>query len=359
MEEKSGASNDQYISDLSAEDKQRIEEISKSLDLTKVQTSIQYAAGAQRRLSNLSSRLLKRMDSNTSMQESARLVDELLRIIDEISSLDEPRGFLSRLFGGQQRYLKRFEDADLAIDSLASEMDIMRINLLKDNVILEEMYKENLRQLKALEIYIAAGEKALEEAKKTLSETEKTGNPIQDSRIASLESGIRSFEKRLHDLKLSRAIAIQTAPQIALLQENNRRIGERLQMIIYQTVPLWRNQVALAAGLDKQNAALSSARLAGKQSIEETAKLSNEIKQAAKKLADVKKQGGAEAQAVERANEELKQTIARAQEIQQEGRQKRVDAERELSRLSAQISELNGPIKESAHSDLLKPQEKR
>ncbi|MDO5021794.1 MAG: toxic anion resistance protein [Eubacteriales bacterium] len=337
------------------EEQQQIEEIAKSLDLSRVQTSVQFGAGVQRRLSDLSDRLLRRMESNTSLNESAKLIDELLHLIEEISAFEEPKGFFAGLFGGRERYLKRFEDADLAIDSLASEMDIMRLGLLKDNVIMEEMYKENLLRLKMLEIYIEAGEKALAEAQAKLAVTQKTGNIIEDSRLSNLEAGIRSFEKRLHDLKLSRTIALQTAPQIALLQENNRRIGERLQMIIYQTVPLWRNQVALAAGLDKQNAVLNRTRLAGQKSIEETKKLSQDIKQAAQRLSDIKKQGGAEAQAIERANEELKQTVLKAQAIQQAGEQQRLDAEKELSKLSMQISQLNGPIKDSTHRELLKP----
>jgi uncharacterized protein YaaN involved in tellurite resistance len=344
---------------LSAKDKLQIEEIAKNLDLSSTQSSVQFASAVQSSLSKLSDRILRRMDSNASIQESAELIDELLKIINETSSFEEPKGFLGKILGRQEKYNKRFEDADLAIDSLAAEMDIMRINLLKENVILEEMYRENLRQLRMLEIYIAAGEKALEDAKKALSETEKTNDIIKDSSITNLETGIRSFEKRLYDLRLSRTIALQTAPQIALMQENNRLICERLETIMSHTIPLWRKQIAIAAGLEKQNAALNKSKLIGRQSIDETAKLSKEIKQAAQKLADAKKQGDEQAEIMEKANEELKRTIAKAQRIGQDSAQNRLDAEKEFSKISAQMSELNGPIRKSAHRDLLKPKDER
>jgi uncharacterized protein YaaN involved in tellurite resistance len=342
---------------LSAKDKLQIEEIAKNLDLSSTQSSVQFASAVQSSLSKLSDRILRRMDSNASIQESAELIDELLKIINETSSFEEPKGFLGKILGRQEKYNKRFEDADLAIDSLAAEMDIMRINLLKENVILEEMYRENLRQLRMLEIYIAAGEKALEDAKKALSETEKTNDIIKDSSITNLETGIRSFEKRLYDLRLSRTIALQTAPQIALMQENNRLICERLETIMSHTIPLWRKQIAIAAGLEKQNAALNKSKLIGRQSIDETAKLSKEIKQAAQKLADAKKQGDEQAEIMEKANEKLKRTIAKAQKIGQYSAQNRLDAEKEFSKISAQMSELNGPIRKSAHRDLLKPKD--
>ena len=270
----------------SVDEQEEIAQIASGLNIDEPNSIIRFASGAQNSISDVSNRLLRRMNTDTA-ERSADIINELLKIFDELVNAGAPKGIARFLPGSFSRYEKRFDDMQNAIYSLAGELDIMRIELLKDNAIMEKLYDENLQELRRLEKYIAAGEAVIDYAKK--EETiEKSGDIMAQSKAAERQIAISRLEKRLHNLHLSRTMAMQMAVQISIMKDNNTKIAEKINIILTQTLPLWQRQTALASGLDKQKTALQSQRQANITAMEQMKQKTEEINQLAKSMQENK-----------------------------------------------------------------------
>jgi len=270
----------------SVDEQEEIAQIASGLNIDEPNSIIRFASGAQNSISDVSNRLLRRMNTDTA-ERSADIINELLKIFDELVNAGAPKGIARFLPGSFSRYEKRFDDMQNAIYSLAGELDIMRIELLKDNAIMEKLYDENLQELRRLEKYIAAGEAVIDYAKK--EETiEKSGDIMAQSKAAERQIAISRLEKRLHNLHLSRTMAMQMAVQISIMKDNNTIIAEKINIILTQTLPLWQRQTALASGLDKQKTALQSQRQANITAMEQMKQKTEEINQLAKSMQENK-----------------------------------------------------------------------
>ena len=295
----------------SVDEQKEIAQIAGALNIDEPNSIIRFASGAQNSISDISNRLLRRMNTDTA-ERSADIINELLKIFDELVDAGAPKGIARFLPGSFSRYEKRFDDMQNAIYSLAGELDIMRIELLKDNAIMEKLYIENLSELRRLEKYIAAGEAVIDYSKKEETQ-EKSGDIMAQNKAAERQIAISRLEKRLHNLHLSRTMAMQMAVQMGILKDNNTKIAEKINIILTQTLPLWQRQTALASGLDKQKTALESQRKANITAMEQMKQKTEEINQLAKSMQENK----GDASLMEEANIKLKQAVEDAAKIQE------------------------------------------
>jgi uncharacterized protein YaaN involved in tellurite resistance len=218
------------------------------------------------------------------------------------------------------------------------------MGLLKDITVLQKMYDLNLEYLKQLDLYIAAGDKLLEELNtKTLAEAEAeaavTKDPLDAQKVADLRQNIARFERRLHDLKLSRMISIQTAPQVRLIQNNNQSLVEKIQASVLTTIPLWKNQIVIAISLYRQKKAVELQKEVSETTNELLAKNAEMLRTTSGDIAREVERGVVDIETLQKVNNDLIATIEETLRIQEEGRVKRREAEGQLAQMEAELKE--------------------
>ena len=213
---------------------------------------------------------------------------------------------------------------------------------LKDMTVLDKMYELNLDYLKQLDVYIAAGEQALQELHQTKipaleAEVAATSDVMAAQRLADLQQAATRFERRLHDLKLTRMIAIQTAPQIRLIQGNDQNLVEKIQSSILTTVPLWKNQIVIAISLYRQQKAVELQKQVTDTTNELLAKNAELLKDGSAKVGREVERGVVDVETLRKVNDDLVATLEETISIQEEGRARRVQAEGEIGRLQVEL----------------------
>jgi uncharacterized protein YaaN involved in tellurite resistance len=241
-----------------------------------------------------------------------------------------------------KKFIAQYEKVSVHIERIIGELDKARVTLLKDISMLDSMYETNLQYLRNLDYYIAAGMVKLKELQeKTLPElkakAEASNDPKDTQRLQDFSQAMNRFEKKIHDLKLSRLIAIQTAPQLRLIQGNNQALVEKIQSSILNTIPLWKNQIVIAVSLFRQKKSLELQKEVSKTTNELLAKNSELLKQSSIDIAKENERGIVEVETLKKVNQDLITTIEETLKIQAEGRTKRQAAESEIIRLEGEL----------------------
>ena len=260
-------------------------------------------------------------------------------------------GFLDRipLFRDASRSLKKFmqryETLEVQIDRIEGEMDKARMELLKDIGMFDSLYEKNLEYFRELQIYIAAGEEKIAETRnETLpalrAEAEAKGDPMSAQLVTDFEDTVNRFEKKVHDLKLSKMIAIQTAPQIRLIQNNDKLLVEKIQTAVLNTIPLWKSQIVIALGLNRQQGVLRMQREVTDTTNALLRKNSELLKQNTGEAARESERGIVDIETLKKVNQDLLETIEETIRIQQEGRTARLNAEAELAGIENQLKSM-------------------
>ena len=317
------------IEELTPEQRERVEELKNSIDLMDSQTALQYGIGAQRNISSFSDNILAQVRSKDSGYVGELMSDLVLKVKDVgVDQLDD--GILDKI--------------PFLIDRIEQELEQARMQMLKDVTMFDGLYEKNLEYFQELQIYIAAGEEKLKELRETTlpklhAEASAKGDPMSAQAVRDFEDTVNRFEKKIHDLKLSKTIAIQTAPQIRLIQNNDKMLVDKIQTAVFSTIPLWKSQVVIALGLHRQETVLQMQRSVTDATNTLLTKNAELLKQNSVDVAKESERGIVDLETLKKVNADLISTIEETIKIQQEGRAARQNAEVELAGIEERLKQ--------------------
>lgn len=236
----------------------------------------------------------------------------------------------------------KYDKAEANISKICKTLEGYQVQLMKDAALLDKMYQQNLEYYKELNLYIAAGKKKIEDVRtkelpEMIKKAETSGFPEDIQAAKDLESLCVRFEKKVHDLELTRMIAVQTAPQIRLVQNNDTLMVEKIQSTIVNTVPLWKSQMVLALGVEHSSQAAAAQREVTDMTNELLRRNAEKLKMASVESARESERGIVDMETLKATNESLISTLDEVMQIQQEGRTKRREAEQEIQRLEGEL----------------------
>ena len=328
--------------EMTPEERQQVLDLAAQIDISDSQSVIQYGNLAQSEISKFSDAMLDQIRAKDSGEVGEALTELLVKVQDvNVDSLDpNQKGFsLSKLFGGlkkeTQKFISRYDKISVQIEKIVDQLDRAKLQLIRDITTLDTMYEKNLEYLKQLDIYIMAGTLKLKDLNdKVMPElkekAQRTGDAMDAQKVKDMAELISRFEKKIHDLKLSRMIAIQSAPQIRLIQNNDQTLVEKIQSSIMNTIPLWKNQMAIAITMLRQQSALQLQRDVTNATNNLLARNSEMLKTSSIEIARENERGIVDIQTLKKVNEDLIVTLEETLKIQQEGREKRAQVEMEL-----------------------------
>ena len=331
-------------STLTSEEKKMIEDFVNQIDLTKSNQILQYGVGAQKKIADFSESAL----NNVKTKDLGEIGEMLSGVVTELKSFDvdeEERGFLG-LFKKSSNKLAsmkaKYDKAEVNINKICETLEAKQMQLLKDIAMLDKMYDLNKTYFKELSMYIMAGKKKLNKVQKEelpvlMEKSAASGLPEDAQAVNDLVAICNRFEKKLHDLELTRMISIQMAPQIRLVQGNDTIMAEKIQSTIVNTIPLWKGQMVLALGVTHSGQAAKAQREVTDMTNELLRKNAEILKTATIDTAKESERGIVDIETLRITNESLISTLDEVMRIQTDGRQKRKEAEIELSRIESEL----------------------
>lgn len=340
--------NDKELS-LSPDEKKRVAEIKKDIQLKDPGDILAYGSGAQTKVSEFADQVLSEIKTKDSGYAGELLNNLLFKIkdLDLDSYGKEGSGLakipvLGRLFDKSRNFLARFEDLHGQIDKIVDELHSTRTNLTKDISLLQALYDRNLEYFKELQIYIAAGDEKLQELRENTlpamkKKAEEKGDTLSSQEYQDLSQMVDRFEKKVHDLKLSRILSLQTGPQIRLVQNGNQLLVEKIQSSILNTIPLWKSQIVITLGLLRQKKALEAQKEVSQTTNDLIQKNAEMLKTGTLEIAKESERGIIEIETLKKVNDQLISTIDETLKIQEEGRKKRREAEKDLIEIENQV----------------------
>lgn len=328
---------------LSDEERKMVEEFALQINLQDSTSILQYGAGTQKKMADFSEAALEKVRTKD-MGEVGRLLSDVVAELKGFDGEDE-KGFLGFFKKGKNKVeaLKtKYTKVETNIENICKILENHQVQLLKDIAVMDKMYESNLTYFKELTMYIMAGKRKLEmvrdgEMAMLLEKAKASGLPEDVQAAKDMESMCQRFEKKLHDLDLTRTISIQTAPQIRLVQGNNTLMVEKIQSTIVNTVPLWKSQMVLALGIEHSNQAVKAHREVTDMTNELLRKNADKLKMATVETARETERGIVDVETLQHTNKTLIDTLDEVMAIQQEGRQKRNEAEMELRRMEGEL----------------------
>lgn len=335
---------------LKPEHREKALALARQIDPANHQAILQYGVAAQAELSKFSHTILHHVQTKDA-GPVGEVISELMAKIKEVNPDDlmtAKKGFLSRLFGTVAKPLQgmvaKYQKIGVEIDKIADQLEKHRHLLFRDIMMLETLYEKNKEYFEALNIYIAAAEYKLEELRtKTIPEkqaaAERSGDQMAWQEVQDLRQFADRLEKRVHDLKLSRQVTIQTAPQIRMIQHMNETLVERIQSSILNAIPLWKNQVVIALTLFRQQKAAEAQKQVAETTNELLLRNSELLKTNSIAIAKENERGLVDIETLKRTQENLIATLEETLKIQVEGRLKRQQAERELAAMEAELKQ--------------------
>ena len=340
--------------DLTEEEKKMVEEFSKTIDITSNNIILTYGAEAQKKISDFSDSALSKVKTKDLGSVGDMIADLVVELKGFDASETEEKGFfgLFKKTSNKITSLKaRYDAAEVNVNKICEQLEEHQIVLLKDIAMLDELYERNLLNFKELTMYILAGKRKLEEVrngqlKEMIAKAQKTGL-AEDSQAANdLANQCDRFEKKLHDLQLTRMISVQMGPQIRLVQNNDTLMTEKIQSTLVNTIPLWKSQMVLALGLNHSKEAMEAQREVTQMTNTLLKKNAEVLKMATIETAKESERGVVEIETLQYTNQSLIETLEEVAQIQAEGRQKRQAAEVELAKmeneLKAKLLEVRG-----------------
>ena len=335
---------------ISPEDRKRIDEIKNAIDLTDSQASVQYGVNAQRNIAEFSDTILNNIRSKDSGYVGELLSNLVVKVkgfeVDGSNngSFIKKIPILGSLVGKAQNMMAEYDKLSVQVDKIQGELDKARMVMLKDIVMFDTMYDKNVEYFKELQLYIRAGEEKIQELQtqtipRLRQEAANSQNQMAVQLVSDFENAVSRFEKKVHDLKLSKTIAIQTAPQIRLIQNNDKVLVDKVQSAIFNTIPLWKSQIVIALGLSRQQKVLQMQREITNTTNELLRRNAEMLKQSTLETARETERGIVDIETVKKVNDDLISTIEETIKIQQEGRQKRKAAEAELVQIEDRLKQ--------------------
>lgn len=330
---------------LSPEEQKMVDEFADKIELSNSSVILQYGVGAQKKIADFSENAL----SNVRNKDLGEVGDMLTGVVMELKGFEaeEEKGFFSFLKKGSNKIeamKSKYSKAETNVNKITEVLEKHQMQLMKDVAMLDKMYAMNKNYCKELTMYIMAGKKKLEEVTTTelpkLNEKAQISGLPEDAQAANdLASICNRFEKKIHDLELTRMISIQMAPQIRLVQNNDTLMSEKIQSTIVNTIPLWKSQMVLALGVANSNEAAKAQREVTDMTNELLKKNAATLKMATIETAKESERGIVDIETLRTTNESLITTLDEVLRIQTEGHEKRKAAETELNRIEVELKE--------------------
>ena len=342
--------------ELSESEKKAVDEFITKIDVMDQNLVLQYGAKAQNKISAFSDNILEDVKTKDIGDTSELLANLVGEIKSFNSSIGTSKKGIFKLFNSAKKEIStiiaKYNKIEKNVDIIENSLEKNKVTLLKDIALFDTMYDKNLEYFKEISLYIIAGERKLEELKnKTLpaakAKFEETHEQLDAQKIQDLENQINRFEKKIYDLKTTRIISIQMAPQIRLLQNNDAELVEKIQSSITNTIPLWKNQMVLALGINNSKKALESQQAVSNLTNDMLKKNSETLKQGSIEIAEEAEKAIIDIETLKKTNQDLIETIDNVIKIHEEGHAKRMEAEAELENiekeLKSKLIEINVP----------------
>lgn len=329
---------------LSAEERQMVENFSKQIDIRNSAAILQYGVGTQKKMADFSEEALAKVTTKD-LGEVGDLLENVVKELKSFDAVEEEKGLFGIFKRGTnkiQALKTKYAKAEGNIEQIVQTLEKHQIQLLKDSATMDKMYALNLNYFKELSMYILAGKKKLQEVRegelKELTLKAQMSNLPEDAQAAKdLDSMCQRFEKKIHDLELTRMISIQTAPQIRLVQENDTLMAEKIQSTLVNTIPLWKSQMVLALGVAHASQAAKAQREVTDMTNALLRKNAETLKMATIDAAKESERGIVDIETLKHTNENLISTFDEIMNIQKEGHQQRMEAEAEMNRLEEEL----------------------
>ena len=342
------ASPKKLIDTLDEKHQEQARALAKQIDEKNLQAIISYGAAAQKQLGEFSHQMLSHVQAKDT-GEIGDILNDLMERLNETDPNDlvaENQGFFQKFFGKIKKSIyemqAKYQEVGSQVDKIAIRLDHEKNGLLNDNLSLEQLYQRNKDFFDALNIYIAAGELKLAELQESLipealEKARVTGDQMDVQVVNDLEQFLDRLEKRNHDLKLTRQMTIQQAPQIRLIQNTNQALAEKIQSSITTTIPLWKNQIAIAMTLLRQKDAVTAQRQVSETTNQLIQKNSEMLKISTIETARENERGIIDLETLQKTQKDLIETLEETLKIQQEGRARRRKAEVELTNMEEDL----------------------
>ena len=328
---------------LSAEEKKMVEDFSKQINVRDSNMILQYGAGAQKKMADFSESALE----NVKTQDLGEVGDLITGVVTELRNFDATEekglfGFFKKSANKIDAMKTKYDKAENNVDKIVEALQKHQMQLMKDAATLDKMYELNLSYFKELTMYILAGKKKLKEVREgelaeLVAKAQRSGFAEDAQAAKDLDAMCIRFEKKLHDLDLTRTIAMQTAPQIRLVQNNDTTMVEKIQTTIVNTIPLWKSQMVLALGIANSNAAVKAQTAVTDMTNELLKKNAEMLHTSTVEVARQSERGVADIETLKQTNESLIKTLDEVMQIQKDGRQKRQEAEQEMRRMEKEL----------------------
>ena len=328
---------------LTDEERRMVDAFAQQIDLTNSTLVLQYGAGTQKKMADFSESALE----NVRSKDLGEVGELLTGVVKELKDFDEEEekgffGIFKKASNKIENMNAKYAKAEANVNEIVKVLEKHQVQLMKDTALLDKMYELNLTYFKELSMYILAGKKKLKEVRggelsALTAKAQASGLPEDAQAAKDLDSMCTRFEKKIHDLELTRMISIQTAPQIRLVQNNDTLMVEKIQSTIVNTIPLWKSQMVLALGVEHSAQAAAAQREVTDMTNQLLRKNAEKLKMATVETAKESERGIVDMDTLKATNESLISTLDEVMKIQEEGRQKRVEAEAELQNMENEL----------------------
>ena len=328
---------------LTPEEQKMVDDFAMQIDLTNSNVILQYGAGIQKKMADFSENTL----NNVRTKDLGEVGQLLTGVVTELKNFDEEEtkglfGKLKKQSNKLSTMRTKYDKAEVNINKICHVMEGHQVTLLKDIALLDKMYELNLNYFKELSMYILAGKKKLADVKanelaSAMQLAQSSGRPEDAQAARDLDGLCNRFEKKIHDLELTKTIAMQTAPQIRLVQGNNTVLVEKIQSTLVNTIPLWKSQMVLALGVEHSSLAATAQRQVTDMTNQLLRKNAETLKTATIETAKESERGIVDMETLKITNESLISTLDEVLKIQQDGRVKRQEAEEEIRRIEGEL----------------------
>ena len=328
---------------LTPEEKQMVDAFAAKIDVENTAQILQYGAGTQKKMADFSDAALE----NVRTQDLGEVGELISDVVGELRGFDAEEekglfGFFRKKANELETMKNRYAKAEVNVAKIGDALQQHQVRLLKDSALLDKMYEQNLAYFKELTMYILAGKQKLQETRagklRELEATAQRTGLAEDVQAArDLAEKCNRFEKKIHDLELTRTISIQTAPQIRMIQNNDNVMVEKIQTTLMNTIPLWKNQMVLSLGLAHSQQAMEAQRAVTDMTNELLKKNAAALKQGTIDTAREAERGIVDLETLQETNKSLIETLDELAKIQSEGKRKRAEAEVELGRIEGEL----------------------
>lgn len=325
---------------LTPAEQKMVDDFAAQIDITNAQQVLQFGAGSQKKIADFSETALNSVRTKD-MGEVGKMLTDVVAELKEFDDVEEEKGFLGifKRTGNKLATLKaKYDKAEVNIAKISDALEKHQIVLLKDVAMLDKMYELNVNYFKELSMYILAGKQKLEQSVNVelpalVAKAEQSGLPEDTQAAKDFAQMCNRFEKKIHDLELTRAVSLQMAPQIRLIQNNDTAMSDKIQSTLVNTIPLWKSQMVIAIGLDHSAEAARAQREVSDMTNELLKKNADALKLATVETAKESERGIVDIETLKATNQTLISTLDEVMKIQTEGRQKRAAAEVELQKI--------------------------